>query len=112
MTADNENQPGTGAEDPDAPRGMDLVRRALEEARGAARTQGKDVDAVIASLGLTQMNDAGALVCATAANVFVLREGTPSVSQNRPVLENRSRLDVGTIPRIGTWLKRFAPKEG
>lgn len=43
MTADNENRPGTGAEDPDGPRGMDLVRRALEEARGAARTQGKDV---------------------------------------------------------------------
>jgi S-adenosylmethionine uptake transporter len=31
---------------------------------------------------------------------IVLREGTPSVSQNRPVLESQSRLDLGTSPRI------------
>jgi S-adenosylmethionine uptake transporter len=37
----------------------------------------------------------------------VLREGTPSVSQNRPVLENRSRMEIGTLPRISSWLKRF-----
>lgn len=43
---------------------------------------------------------------------IVLREGTPSVSKNRPVLENRSRLDVGTIPRVGLWLRRFGPREG
>ncbi len=38
---------------------------------------------------------------------IVLREQTPSVSQNRPVLESRSRLDIGTTPRISHWLKRF-----
>ncbi len=38
---------------------------------------------------------------------IVLREQTPLVSQNRPVLESRSRLDIGTTPRISHWLKRF-----
>ncbi|WP_309663708.1 DMT family transporter [Tabrizicola sp.] len=38
---------------------------------------------------------------------IVLREDTPLVSQNRPVLESRSRLDIGTTPRISSWLKRF-----
>ena len=38
---------------------------------------------------------------------IVLREQTPLVSQNRPVLESRSRLDIGTTPRISSWLKRF-----
>ncbi len=38
---------------------------------------------------------------------IVLREGTPSVSQNRPVLESQSRLDLGTSPRISQWRKRF-----
>ena len=43
---------------------------------------------------------------------IVLREGTPDVSINRPVLENRSRLDVGAIPRVGLWLRWFARKDG
>ena len=38
---------------------------------------------------------------------IVLREGTPSVSENRPVLENRSRFDTGIIPRVGLWLRFF-----
>ncbi len=38
---------------------------------------------------------------------IVLRESTPLISQNRPVLENRSRLEMGTMPRISGWLKRF-----
>ncbi|MFZ1470113.1 MAG: DMT family transporter [Paracoccaceae bacterium] len=47
-----------------------------------------------------------------ASGVYiVMREGTPDVSRNRPVLENRSRLDVGTLPRISLWLRRFGPKE-
>lgn len=46
-----------------------------------------------------------------ASGIYILmREG--KVSKNRPVLENRSRLDVGTLPRIGLWLRRFGPKEG
>ena len=55
---------------------------------------------------------AGSAVIIASGLYIVLREGTPDVSKNRPVLENRSRLDVGTLPRIGLWLKRFAPKEG
>ncbi|AWD22238.1 DMT family transporter [Fuscovulum blasticum] len=54
----------------------------------------------------------GSAVIILSGIYIVLREGTPSVSQNRPVLENRSRLDTGTIPRISLWLRRFGPKEG
>jgi S-adenosylmethionine uptake transporter len=36
-----------------------------------------------------------------ASGVYiVLREDKPSVSLNRPVLETRSRLDFGLLPRI------------
>ncbi|NJN05694.1 MAG: DMT family transporter, partial [Rhodobacteraceae bacterium] len=55
---------------------------------------------------------AGAAVIIASGIYIVLREDTKDVSKNRPVLENRSRLDVGTTPRIGSWLKRFGPKEG
>ena len=54
----------------------------------------------------------GSSVIIASGIYIVLREGTPDVSKNRPVLENRSRLDVGAIPRVGLWLKRFGPKEG
>ena len=54
----------------------------------------------------------GSAVIIASGIYIVLREGTPSVSKNRPVLENRSRLDVGTIPRVGLWLRRFGPREG
>ena len=54
----------------------------------------------------------GAGVVIASGIYIVLREGTPHVSQNRPVLENRSRLDTGTLPRISLWLRRFGPKEG
>ena len=49
----------------------------------------------------------GAGVIIISGIYIVLREDTPLVSQNRPVLEHRSRLDIGTIPRISHWLKRF-----
>jgi S-adenosylmethionine uptake transporter len=49
----------------------------------------------------------GSAVIIASGIYIVLREDTPSVSQNRPVLENRSRLEIGTIPRISTWLRRF-----
>lgn len=49
----------------------------------------------------------GSAVIIASGIYIVLREGTPSVSQNRPVLESRSRMDVGTLPRISSWLKRF-----
>lgn len=49
----------------------------------------------------------GSAVIIASGIYIVLREGTPLVSQNRPVLENRSRMDIGTQPRISSWLKRF-----
>jgi len=54
----------------------------------------------------------GSAVIIASGIYIVLREGRPDVSKNRPVLENRSRLDTGTIPRVGLWLRRFGPKEG
>ena len=43
-----------------------------------------------------------------AAGIYiVLREDTPRVSKNRPVLETRSRFDFGTFPRISLWLRLF-----
>ncbi len=49
----------------------------------------------------------GSSVIIASGIYIVLREGTPSVSLNRPVLENRSRLEIGTLPRASSWLKRF-----
>lgn len=49
----------------------------------------------------------GSSVIIASGIYIVLREGTPSVSQNRPVLENRSRWEIGTFPRVSTWLKRL-----
>ncbi|WP_103257133.1 DMT family transporter [Tabrizicola aquatica] len=49
----------------------------------------------------------GSSVIIASGIYIVLREGTPSVSQNRPVLESRSRMDTGTQPRISSWLKRW-----
>jgi len=49
----------------------------------------------------------GSAVIISSGIYIVLREGTPSVSQNRPVLESRSRMEVGTQPRISSWLRRF-----
>lgn len=49
----------------------------------------------------------GTVVIIGSGIYIVLREGTPSVSLNRPVLENRSRMETGTLPRISSWLKRF-----
>ncbi|MES2542507.1 MAG: DMT family transporter [Pseudomonadota bacterium] len=49
----------------------------------------------------------GSSVIIASGIYIVLREDTPQVSQNRPVLENRTRLEIGTLPRISSWLKRF-----
>jgi S-adenosylmethionine uptake transporter len=49
----------------------------------------------------------GSSVIIASGIYIVLREGTPSVSQNRPVLENRSRWEIGTLPRISSWLRRY-----
>jgi S-adenosylmethionine uptake transporter len=47
----------------------------------------------------------GSAIIIASGIYIVLREGTPKVSENRPVLENRSRIDTGILPRIGLWLR-------
>lgn len=62
--------------------------------------------------GIDRWTAVGSAVIIASGLYIVLREGTPRVSMNRPVLENRSRLDVGTLPRVGLWLRRFGPGKG
>jgi S-adenosylmethionine uptake transporter len=38
---------------------------------------------------------------------IVLREGTPTVSNTRPVLETKSRFDLGQMPRLSAWMRLF-----
>ena len=53
------------------------------------------------------MTAIGSAVIIASGIYIVLREGTPRVSQNTPVLESRTRMEIGTQPRISSWLKRF-----
>lgn len=55
---------------------------------------------------LDQYTVIGTLVIIASGLYIVLREGTPSVSENRPVLESRTRAETGIIPRISMILKR------
>lgn len=48
----------------------------------------------------------GTTVIMASGLYIVLREGTPSVSENRPVLSSRTRAEVGIFPRIQMILKR------
>lgn len=54
----------------------------------------------------------GSAVIIASGMYIVLREGTPAVSVNRPVLENKSRLDMGIQPRIGAWLRLVERRVG
>lgn len=38
---------------------------------------------------------------------IVMREGTPTVSANRPVTESRLRFELGVMPRLTSWFKFF-----
>ena len=49
----------------------------------------------------------GAAVIIASGIYIVLREGTPRVSENRPVLETRSRFDGGSFPRISLCMRFF-----
>ncbi len=49
----------------------------------------------------------GTAVIIASGVYIVLREGTPQVSKNRPVLETRSRIDMGLLPRLSSLLKLF-----
>jgi S-adenosylmethionine uptake transporter len=49
----------------------------------------------------------GTAVIIASGIYIVLREGTPTVSGNRPVLETKSRMDTGNFPRISLWMRLF-----
>lgn len=49
----------------------------------------------------------GTAIIIASGIYIVLREGTPAVSMNKPVLETRSRFDLGQMVRLSTWLRRF-----
>ncbi len=49
----------------------------------------------------------GTAVIIASGIYIVLREDTPDVSKNRPVLETRSRFETGALPRISQVLRVF-----
>jgi S-adenosylmethionine uptake transporter len=49
----------------------------------------------------------GTAIIVASGIYIVLREGTPTVSKNQPVLETRSRTLMGASPRISLWLRLF-----
>ena len=49
---------------------------------------------------------AGTAVIVASGVYIVLREGTPKVSRNSPVLSNKSRAETGLMPRISLMLRR------
>lgn len=48
----------------------------------------------------------GTAIIIASGVYIVLREGTPKVSKNSPVLSNKSRAETGLMPRIGLLLRR------
>jgi S-adenosylmethionine uptake transporter len=56
--------------------------------------------------GMDTYTFVGTLVIIASGIYIVLREGTPSVSENRPVLESRTRAETGIFPRLTHILKR------
>ncbi|MCX7889767.1 MAG: DMT family transporter [Rhodobacteraceae bacterium] len=48
----------------------------------------------------------GIAVIVASGLYIVLREGTPRVSENTPVLQSRSRADLGFLPRLGDVFRR------
>ncbi|HBD92350.1 MAG: hypothetical protein A2092_04940 [Rhodobacteraceae bacterium GWE1_64_9] len=53
---------------------------------------------------------AGSAVIIASGLYIVLREGLTKVSENRPVLESRSRPETGVMPRISSMLRRRAER--
>lgn len=49
----------------------------------------------------------GTAIIIASGIYIVVREGQPTVSQNRPVLESRARFDLGLMPRLSSWFKLF-----
>lgn len=53
----------------------------------------------------------GATVIIASGLYIVMREGRAKVSENRPVLESRSRPETGIMPRISLLLRRRATRD-
>lgn len=49
----------------------------------------------------------GSAIIIASGIYIVLREGTPSVSGNRPVLSTRSRPETGAMPRVSVMMRRM-----
>ena len=49
----------------------------------------------------------GSTIIIASGIYIVLREGTPSVSENRPVLSTRSRPETGAMPRVSVMMRRM-----
>jgi S-adenosylmethionine uptake transporter len=52
----------------------------------------------------------GTAIIIASGLYIVLREQRPAVSKNRPVTEERSRFDLGLMPRLGSLLRVFDPR--
>lgn len=53
----------------------------------------------------------GSVVIIASGIYIVLREGTPDVSGNRPVLGTKSRPETGAMPRVSVMMKRLGIAE-
>ena len=58
------------------------------------------------------MTAVGTVIIIASGIYIVLREDKPQVSRNRPVLETRSRFDIGITPRLSQWLRIFDGRKG
>ncbi|MEZ5753808.1 MAG: DMT family transporter [Paracoccaceae bacterium] len=53
----------------------------------------------------------GSAIIIASGIYIVLREGTPSVSDNRPVLGTKSRPETGSMPRVSVMMRRMGIPE-
>ena len=53
----------------------------------------------------------GSVIIIASGVYIVLREGTPSVSGNRPVLSTKSRTEIGASPRVSVMMQRMGIPE-
>jgi S-adenosylmethionine uptake transporter len=53
----------------------------------------------------------GSAIIIASGIYIVLREGKPRVSENRPVLETKSRPETGAMPRVSVMMRRMGIEE-
>ena len=53
----------------------------------------------------------GSAIISASGIYIVLREGTPSVSENRPVLATKGRAETGAMPRVSVMMRRMGIPE-